>query len=362
MRVAWVVQRGNSGAREQSFELASHVEAVTPIYGEPLGIDHAQPSVTDEHGVRHATASLDAAIRDLSPDVVVFHNVNAHVVSEAPRIQQHTPTVLRAGLNFLESVMSGQAHASTVPQLMQFVQARDHVVAPSEPTKRDVQTLGVDGDRISVIPTALSMADDLLSEPDPNAPSTVGHLSARISPLKNQHTTIKAIGRIREIDPTHHVGAFITGQPNEYRRAFRQQVVQMGLTDRVEFVGYVDDPDEAFWPEVGVHVCPSFSERHPQVVLEAARAGVVSLVGDGGWAEVFPECFPRYPPDDPHQWATAIVEYLENDALRTRTAREQQAYVREHYAVDAVVPQYVDVLERVIDRVGPFKVDGSVLA
>jgi glycosyltransferase involved in cell wall biosynthesis len=206
------------------------------------------------------------------------------------------------------------------------------------------------------------MADEHVTEPNLNGPGTVGHLSARISPLKNQHTTIKAIGQIREIDPTHHVTALITGAENPYRRAFEQQVAQMGLADRIRFVGYIEDPDETFWPEIGVHVCPSFSERHPQVVLEAARAGVVTFVADGGWAETFPECFPRFPPDDPSQWAAAIHEFLQNDAKRARAAAEQQAFVREHYSLDAVVPQYVDVLERVVDRVGPFKVDGSVIA
>jgi glycosyltransferase involved in cell wall biosynthesis len=362
MKVVWVVQKGNTGAREQSFELANHVDDVTPVYGEPLGIDHADPFVRDEQGVLHATGGLDEAVRALSPDVVVFHNINAHVIQEATKIQQHTPTVLRAGLNFLESVMSGQGHAGGIPQLMQFIQARDHVVAPSEPTERDIRSIGIDEQRVSVIPTALSMADDLCREPDLNAPATVGHLSARVSPLKNQHTTIKAIGLIRDIDPVHRVNALVTGETNPYRQAFEQQVVRMGLADRIEFVGYIDDPDEGFWPEVGVHVCPSFSERHPQVVLEAARAGVTTFIADGGWADTFPDCFPRFPPDDPSQWAVAIDEYLQNDALRARTAAEQQEFVRDNYAVGAVVPQYVDVLERVVDRVGPFKTDGSVIA
>lgn len=362
MRVVWVVQKGNTGAREQSFELANHVDEVTPIYGEPLGVDHAEPFVQDEQGMLHATSSLDAAVRSLVPDVVMFHNINSHIIQEATKIQQHTPTVLRAGLNFLESVMSGHQHAGGIPQLMQFIQARDHVVAPSEPTVRDIQTIGIDSDRISVIPTALSMDEELCTEPDLNASSTVGHLSARISPLKNQHTTIKAIGHIRDLAPAHHVGALISGAINPYRQVFEQQVAQMGLADRINFVGYLDNPDEQFWPEVGVHVCPSFSERHPQVVLEAARTGVVSFVADGGWSETFPDCFPRFPPDDPAQWAAAIHEYLENDAKRTRTAAEQQEFVRDNYGVDVVVPQYVDVLERVVDRVGPFKIDGGTIA
>jgi glycosyltransferase involved in cell wall biosynthesis len=362
MKVSWVVQKGNTGAREQSMELAKHVDDVIPIYGEPLGIDHEAPYVEDEEGMLHATASLDAAIRAQSPDVVMFHNINGHIIQESAKIQQHTPTVLRAGLNFLESVMSGQAHAGGIPQLMRFIQARDHIVAPSEPTVRDIQTIGIDEDRISVIPTALSMTEDTVVEPNLNAPATVGHMSARISPLKNQHTTIKALGHIRDIDPTHHVHAKITGPQNPYRQAFEQQVVQMGLADRVDFVGYIDDPDADFWPEIGVHVCPSFSERHPQVVLEAARQGIVSFVADGGWADTFPECFPKLPPDDPAAWAEAIDEYLQNDALRSRKAAEQQSFVREQYGVDAVVPQYVSVLERVVDRVSPFKLDGSVIA
>jgi len=362
MKVVWVVQKGNTGAREQSFELANHVDEVTPIYGKPLGINHEQPFIRDKRGVLHATNSLDVAVRDLSPDVVVFHNINGQIIQEATKIQQHTPTVLRAGLNFLESVMSGQDNAGGIPRLMQFIQARDQIIAPSEPTKRDIKTVGIDDDRISVIPTALSMADELCREPDLNAPSTVGHLSARISPLKNQHTTIKAIGQIRDMDPTHRVRALVTGTMNSYRQAFEQQVVQMGLADRIDFVGYIDDPDEDFWPDVGIHVCPSFSERHPQVVLEAARAGVVTFIADGGWADTFPDCFPRYPPDDPSQWATAIDEYLKNDALRTQKAATQQQFVRENYAVDVVVKRYVDILERVVDRVGPFKIDAEVIA
>lgn len=356
-RIAWLVQGSDGGPRNQARLLADHIPGtVFLVASQPLGIESDEPFY--EEDMIYPTSSVADALAALQPDVVVFHNFNEHVAKEAARIRVFAPTVARAGINILENLFVGGLYQQTVGPIIRHLQAVDHVVAPTEAVERDLRCLGIDTERITVIPTAVDASET--TPPTHNAPFTVGSLSARLSPLKNQFVLAAALGALPEIDPTFTTDALLTGRPNEYAEAVHRAATGMGVDDRVHFLGYVDDPDRDFWPKVGVHALPSVSERHPSSVLEAAAAGVPTIVADAAWSEAF-EDFPAHEPDAPHDWAETIYDLLTNDAKRVRVARAQQKYVEANYDVSLVERQYHDLFESVAETVGRFTVPAGVV-
>ena len=359
--VAWIVQKTGSGAVTQARRVAEQIDArVTLVAGDSLDVEAATPGVHATNGVYHPTDDLDRLLRsfDPVPDVTVFHNYNAHIVESAPRIQTWCPTAVRVGMNFAEAASLPGAMAQDVPGIIEFVRQHDALIAPSEAAARDLRAVGVEDGRITVIPTLVDMSDPV--EPELNAPYTVGHVAERCSPLKNQHLTVKVAAALRHLDPTYRAAVNITGRESQYRKTLQLTAAKLNVADLCRFVGYVDDMAE-FWEGTGVNVLPSHSERHPSVVMEAARAGVPTVAAETEWAAEF-DTVPTEPVDDPWSWAETVHPLLTNDARRARLAHDQQQEAIERFSADAVAPKYAALFEDLCDRVATFKADPEVVA
>jgi len=166
---------------------------------------------------------------------------------------------------------------------------------------------------------------------------------ARLHPLKQLDAAIKVLpGR-----PAWHLA--LAGQgPDETR--LRQLAAQLGVADRVHFIGEIS-PEQvgSLLAALDVFVFPSLAETFGLAAVEAANAGVAVVANDlpvlrevlsyqGEPAAVFVDA------SDTAQLTTAIDSVLDDcalaDALR-RSARGLQT----RYSVDAMVNDYVRILE-----------------
>jgi glycosyltransferase involved in cell wall biosynthesis len=173
----------------------------------------------------------------------------------------------------------------------------------------------------------------------------VGELRA----LKGVDVLIDALGLLAR--QGHRVSATIAGDGPD-RKAFDAQVVTLGLTGEVRFIGAT--PTRAAFARGRLLVVPSRAESLPYIVLEAAAAGVPLVATNvGGIPEIFgPDAAALIPPGDPAALARAIKDAFGTLALEARTAR-LKARVREQFSAgamtDAVLAAYADALA---DRVG----------
>ncbi|MEO1368151.1 MAG: glycosyltransferase, partial [Acidobacteriota bacterium] len=131
----------------------------------------------------------------------------------------------------------------------------------------------------------------------------------------------------------------------DYRSALDAQVARLGIGDRVEFLGAVDDVP-AFLRSLDAFVLPTWArwrmEGCPVSLLEAMATGLPAVAtdipgsrdlvedGEGGLL---------VPPEDADALAGALGR-LEDPALRSRLATSARRRVEAHYAIEREVADH----------------------
>lgn len=177
---------------------------------------------------------------------------------------------------------------------------------------------------------------------DPNA--VILGCAARLHPLKQLDAAIKVL-------PGHPEWTLaLAGQGPDQTR-LRQLAQRLGVADRVHFIGEIS-PDQvgAFLACLDVFVFPSLAETFGLAAVEAAHTGVPVVANDlgvlrevlsdqGKPAAVFVEAA------DTAALSTAIAEVLGNPTLAAALRQSAQA-LKSRYSVDAMVDDYVRIIER----------------
>lgn len=116
-----------------------------------------------------------------------------------------------------------------------------------------------------------------------NRPPVVA-LIGRIAEWKGQHVFLRAAAAARQRYPDARywiVGAPLFGE-HEYERSLHEMTEQLGMTDRVEFLGFRDDVAKLM-PRIDIVVHAStLGEPFGQVVIEGMAAGKPLVATDGG--------------------------------------------------------------------------------
>ncbi len=112
----------------------------------------------------------------------------------------------------------------------------------------------------------------------------VAALIGRIAEWKGQHVFLRAAAAARQRFPDARywiIGAPLFGE-HEYEKSLHALCEQLGLNDRVEFLGFRDDV-AALMPQIDIVVHAStLGEPFGQVVIEGMAAGKPLIATDGG--------------------------------------------------------------------------------
>lgn len=205
------------------------------------------------------------------------------------------------------------------------IQHADHIIADSENTRQDLITLlNVPAERISVVYAGV----DPRFRPDQDARTRAlvrerYHLPERfilsvgtLQPRKQFDMLVKIMPTLLQPHPDLHL--VIAGGRGWLEEPLFKLVREMGLEQRVHFLGFVADDDlPTLYNLAEVFALPSLYEGFGLPPLEAMACGVPTVVSDvSSLPEVVGEAAIRVKPDDQRGWAAALLRILADRDLR----------------------------------------------
>jgi L-malate glycosyltransferase len=211
------------------------------------------------------------------------------------------------------------------------------------PAGRMVRTAsGVDTSRFR--PGASAIEAELL--PRPRVVFT-----GRLHPQKNIPLLLEAWKDVARRSPANLI---LVGPGNE-RQNLESLAGSLGIADRVQFTGGVDDPSE-YLRAADLFVLPSVSEGMSNSLLEAMAtalpciasriAGNTDLIADGRTGRLV---------DRPEAatWSATILELLEAQQSARQLGLAARQRIDEEFALPVVVDRYVDLYRRMIAGTWP---------
>jgi glycosyltransferase involved in cell wall biosynthesis len=139
---------------------------------------------------------------------------------------------------------------------------------------------------------------------------------ASVQPLKNQLRLVNMLRRLVTTIPDVRL-QLIGKELGDYGQTVRRAVAEAGMSDRVRFVGEVDDPLSLI-ASAHLMILPSLWEGLPCAVLEACAVGTPVLASDlPGTRELarhFPHLHVLSLQEDDDTWAAAARRLLAEDA------------------------------------------------
>ena len=188
---------------------------------------------------------------------------------------------------------------------------------------------------------------------DPETP-LVG-MAARITSMKGQDFFLRMAALVkRRVTNVRFLlaGATFCKDDEEYTQGLRRLVAELGLQKEVIFVGYRDDmPDVLAAMDCFAH--PSRRGAFVSVLIEAMASGLPIVASD---VDGIPECVGRegsavlLPPDDPAEWADAVVKILQEKEFASRMAENGRERAARLFEIAPLACLTAEALEAVYQR------------
>jgi len=220
----------------------------------------------------------------------------------------------------------------------------DAIIALSESDKHYLSALGVELDRINVIPNAI----DLPTRISPNEGES--DLILCVSQLLQRKGIEILIEAMQEVHEVHRdVKLLIVGE-GERKDELLKMCHQRGLEEVITLKGRASEDElEEAYGACDLLVLPSFAEGVPTVILEAMARGKPVVATDiPGVREYFRDTAILIPPGEPHALGEAIVRVMDDKQLRRRLSLEGRELVERRFTWDIAVRQIVDLYRRVL--------------
>jgi len=283
--------------------------------------------------VRHFRRSL----REIAPDALVTYNWGAieWAMANIPRLARHV---------HVEDGFGPEERPRQLPRRVltrRVVLARSTVVVPSRTLRRiATEVWRLDPARVLYLPNGVDLARFAGTHNAGDEPviGTVAALRAE----KNLTRLLHAFRRVIDAMPARLV---IVGDGPE-RGRLALLAGDLGLGDRVRFVGHLDDPAPAY-RDFDVFALSSDTEQMPLSVIEAMASGLPVATTDVGDVATMLAAENRafVTPLDDAALAAAIVALARDTKLRTRLGRANRAKAEAEFAEAAMVASWQSVFD-----------------
>ena len=173
----------------------------------------------------------------------------------------------------------------------------------------------------------------------------IGQFS-RLSPWKGQHILLNALAQCPDSVVGVFVGAALFGE-DEYVQQIKQQVVDLGLTDRVHFLGFRSDIPQLMGAcDVVAHTSTA-PEPFGRVIIEGMLCGKPVIAANaGGATELVTHRKTGWmvEPGDSQQLAKTVIECFENQELRELIACNAHTHACQNFHVDRLKEEILETL------------------
>ncbi len=190
------------------------------------------------------------------------------------------------------------------------------------------------------------IADELGDSPAYPNETPIIIMVARFAPQKNQALLLKACARIQAPFRLQFAGTGPT-QPE-----IERQASELGLEDRVEFLGDCSDVAERL-RKASIFALATNWEGFPLSILEAMRAGLPVVASDvGGVREAVIDGHTGFVIDrhDTDAFSCALERLLTDLPLRSEMARNGRRRFEEHFTVDQMLHKTFNVYCQAVSK------------
>lgn len=192
---------------------------------------------------------------------------------------------------------------------------RCRYVTVSASTAAELTDLGVDGERITVVPNGIEPAPPVTSVRSASPQLAV---LGRLVPHKRVEHAIEVLARLLQRWPELRLSVVGEGW---WEQELRATADRLGVTGSVDFRGFLDDTDKhEELARTWVHLCPSVKEGWGLVVSEAGSHAVptVGYRSAGGLRESIVDGRTGVLVDDLDEMTAAVESLLADDEVRAR--------------------------------------------
>ena len=350
------------GPLEERLRAAGVAVSVVPLPSALVELNRLEAGNSPRRIVQNAVRTLPqvvriaGAIRSAKPDLLQSTSLKADLLAVPAGALTGTPTIWHVHDRISDDYLP-RSLVNLVRTLARI--APRAVIANSRATAATLP-----GVRHLVVAYPGFSPDQVGSAPSQRAwpaTPTVGILG-RISPTKGQLEFVRAAAQIL---PHHPDATFrIIGGPLfgclEHAEAVRNEAQRLGIADKVEFLGQVEDPSSALdGLSLLVHASPT-PEPFGQVIVEGMIRGVPVIAMDaGGATEILrptPESAPLgwlVPPKEVGALAAAIAEALSDPAEARARAERAWASALARFPIERTATQVAAAWAAVSPRPGP---------
>ncbi|MEH2141044.1 glycosyltransferase family 4 protein [Nostoc sp.] len=176
----------------------------------------------------------------------------------------------------------------------------------------------------------------------------VGHFS-RLAPWKGQHILIDALAKCPQEVMVILVGDALFGE-QDYVQQLHQQVAQLGLENRVKFLGFRSDiPQLMAACDLVAHTSTS-PEPFGRVIVEAMLSGKpVVAAKAGGVMELVEHGFNGFlmTPGEPQELAQVIITCLQETEITATIAKNARIIASERFDIAIINQQIAQLLSHI---------------
>lgn len=372
--------------------LGRHVAAVSrhlALQGHEVHVvarDHpdapSEETIEGVHVVRVSEAPPLIGFDDLIPWVLAFNN---RVLAAASRLALEHPfdvvhahdwlvTYAAAGIKDAFSVpLVATVHATEVGRHQGWLpgpmnrlihqiewwltyEARRVVVCSSYMRDQVTDVFALPEEKVDVIPNGVAVEDFALPDEEVRAfrartfpgGGPIVLFAGRLEYEKGVQTVLHALEHLRV---RHPAVRFLIAGVGTYSDELRRLVVELDLTDRVRFTGYLEDHDlRLHYAAADVAITPSIYEPFGLVAAEAMACGTPVIVSDtGGLREIVADGHGlTFPPQDAEGLAQRIEQVLTDPGLAQVLIERGRDRIVERYDWRSVARQTAGTYARAI--------------
>ena len=294
-----------------------------------------------ERGSRGLALRLAKLIRQVRPSLIHARNWGALPDVAIGRLLSIAPTPLVWSFHGLSEPLPIPRRRRLAMRLLASLATRVFTVSQAS-RQLLAEHVGLRASRIGVIPNGVD-TQRFCPGPrlDANGGLVVGAVGSLIT-IKNHALLLLAARGARQqgVDLRMRIAG-----DGPLHRAILSQARALGLEDRLELVGQVDDVP-AFLRTLDVFVLPSSSEQHPNALIEAMACGLPCIATDvGGVSEVLRggEFGRLVRSHDASAITAAIVDLASDEPARRQLAKAGLEHVQQEYSMGRMIDAYVDL-------------------